>query len=751
MGSELRSSAMMQAAPVIRDLVLIGGGHAHVEVLRRFGMRPLPGTRITLISRDVHTPYSGMLPGLVAGHYDYDEVHIDLAPLAGFAQARLYHDEVVGLDLELGLVLCRQRPPVSYDVLSIDSGATPTMQVSGAAEHSVPVKPISSFWARWQALRARVAAQDGPLRIGVVGGGAGGVELLLAACHRLRADSAARGRDRAMLEFHLLTAAADLLPTHNGRVRAQLRRALAAAGVTLHCDAEVTAVERGRVQVANGDYIALDEILWTTHAGAPAWPAASGLAVDVQGFLRVDASLQSISHVGVFAAGDIAAVDPYPRPKSGVFAVRQGPPLAANLRHALCDEPLQPFKPQRYFLSLISTGARHAVASRGALTWSGSWVWRWKDTIDRRFMQRYAELPDMLAQSAPGDALALDPAMRCGGCGAKLGAELLHAALAGLEIARRDDIVIGLTEPDDAAVVRLPPGALAVQSVDNFRAFIDDPWLFGRIAATHCLSDLYAMGATPHTALAIVTLPLAAPRKMQDELTQLMRGANEVFTAARTVLVGGHTSEGAELSLGFAINGHVDEARVLRKRGARRGDALVLCKPLGSGILLAGLMRGATRARWRAAALEVMAQSNGPAADILRAHGAAALTDITGFGLAGHLLEMLRAGEVGARLTLASLPLMDGAAALAAAGIASTLAPENLKVMASIAADPPAQSHDHFALCFDPQTGGGLLGALPAADAAQCIAALHAAGYLQAAVIGEVIDAAPGARLSIEI
>ena len=146
-----------------------------------------------------------------------------------------------------------------------------------------------------------------------------------------------------------------------------------------------------------------------------------------------------------------------------------------------------------------------------------------------------------------------------------------------------------------------------------------------------------------------------------------------------------------------------------------------------------------------------MAQSNGPAADILRAHGAAALTDITGFGLAGHLLEMLRAGEVGARLTLASLPLMDGAAALAAAGIASTLAPENRKVMASIAADPPAQSHDHFALCFDPQTGGGLLGALPAADAAQCVAALHAAGYLQAAVIGEVIDAAPGARLSIEI
>ena len=157
--------------PVIRDLVLAGGGHSHVIVLKRFGMKPMPGVRITLICRDVETPYSGMLPGHVAGHYTHDDIHIDLGPLARFANARFYHDEVIGLDPVERKVICRNRPPVPYDVLSIDVGSAPRMHdVPGAEGAVVPVKPIGNFVARWNALVERVLATEGSVRIGVVGG-----------------------------------------------------------------------------------------------------------------------------------------------------------------------------------------------------------------------------------------------------------------------------------------------------------------------------------------------------------------------------------------------------------------------------------------------------------------------------------------------------------------------------------------------------------------------------------------------------
>ncbi|MEQ8663802.1 MAG: selenide, water dikinase SelD, partial [Gammaproteobacteria bacterium] len=592
----------MLTQPITHDIVLVGGGHAHIEVLRRFGMRPAPGVRLTLISREVHTPYSGMLPGLVAGHYAFDETHIDLAPLAHFAGARLYHDEVVGLDLLTRHVHCRTRPPVSFDLLSIDCGATPALAAAGAREHAVPVKPVSSFHARWEALCARVRGDTGPLTIGVVGGGAGGVELVMALreglCHL-------PGVDPGRLAFHLVTAGSEVLPGHPPRARRLCRRALAAGAIAVTTGFAVTTVTAGVVHAADGRRIALDEILWVTQAAAPAWPREAGLACDADGFIRVDACLRSVSAPEVFAAGDVAAVEPHPRPKAGVFAVRQGPPLADNLRRAARGEGLRPFTPQRHFLSLVTTGPRHAIAARGPLALAGRWVWRWKDHIDRRFMRRYTALPAMNGAGA-GTGDSGEDAMRCGGCGAKVGAEVLRAALAALVPPARADVLIGIGEPDDAAVVALPPGSLAVHSVDAFRSFIDDPWMLGRVAANHALNDIYAMGATPQTALAMVTLPFADNARMHDDLVQLLAGAGRVLAEAGVALVGGHTGEGAELSIGFAVNGHVTPARLVRKRGAVPGDALVLTRPLGSGVLFAAAMRGLARAQWIEDALATM-------------------------------------------------------------------------------------------------------------------------------------------------
>ncbi|MEX2479396.1 MAG: selenide, water dikinase SelD [Gammaproteobacteria bacterium] len=732
---------MFNNTPISKDLVLVGGGHAHIEVLRRFGMRPERGVRITLISREIHSPYSGMLPGLVAGHYTFDETHIDLQPLCHFAGARLYHDEVVGIDLVSRHVQCARRPPVPYDILSLDTGAAPAMDIPGAAELAIAVKPVSTFYPRWQALCERARQASGPLVIGVIGGGAGGAELLMAArAHLLSTHGAAAER----FSFHLVTAGADILPTHANGARERYRRALALAGVTVTSGFEVAAVEAGAVIAADGRRIALDEILWTTHAAAPPWPRTAGLATDEAGFIRVAPTLQTTAFPDVFAAGDIATVEGHPRPKSGVFAVRQGPPLAANLRRACRGQALEPYVPQRAFLSLISTGDKHAIASRGRFSASGRWVWHWKDFIDRRFMRRYSDLPRM-AETAPAGEDPSEADMRCGGCGAKLGAEVLREALAALSPTAPADILIGLGAPDDAAVVRPPPGLLAVHSVDGFRAFIDDPWMLGRVAANHALNDIYAMGAIPHNALALVTLPYAESSRMQDDLVQILRGALAVLETSATALIGGHTGEGAELGIAFAINGYVDERALVRKRGVQAGDALILTQALGTGVLFAAAMRGRARARWLDAALTAMVSSKAAAAQCCMRHGVHAMTDVTGFGLVGHLVEML--DGYGATLSLAALPLMAGAETLAAETVLSSLQGENRRAERYVAARHSAASQARYELAFDPQTAGGLLVAVPGSAAPACLAELHALGYSDSAVIGRV--GATGERLTI--
>ena len=735
--------------PVVKDLVLVGGGHTHVAVLRRFGMRPLPGVRLTLIARDIHTPYSGMLPGLVAGHYEYDDVHIDLARLSRFAGARLYHQPVVGLDLERREVRCEGRPPIRYDLLSINIGSAPSFQgIGGAADVAIPVKPISRFAQHWEQLRQRVAEATRPTRIGVVGAGAGGVELLLAMQYALRQMLNDLHRPAELVECHLFGAGETILPTHNRGMRRRLARVLGERAVQLHLGTAVTGVTSGRVHCADGTSVGLDEILCVTQAGAAEWPGRAGRAVDNQGFILVDDTLQSTSHPGVFAAGDVAAVVDHPREKAGVFAVRQGPPLANNLRRVLVGRSPRPFRPQRRFVTLVSTGDRYAVGSRGWWSVEGAWVWRWKDWIDRRFIARYRDLPAMATAGVPGLASGLaspevlqeisTAAMRCGGCGSKVGARPLDRVLAQLQPTLRDDVVIGLDAPDDAAVMRVPPNKLLVRTVDAFRAIVNDPFVFGEITANHCLGDIFAMGAEAQTALAVATVPFGLDDKVEDTLVQLLSGAVTVLNGAGAALVGGHTSEGVELSLGLSLTGLVDPDAVLRKGGMRAGDRLVLTKGLGTGTLFAAEMRMRAKGRWIAGAIRAMRQSSHDAALVLRRHNATACTDVTGFGLLGHLVEMTRASGIDVRLDLERVPILEGALETSAAGLLSSLHPHNIRLRRAVANVDVAATDSRYPLLFDPQTAGGLLASVPASEVAACVAELHTLGYPQAAVVGVV-------------
>ena len=413
----------------------------------------------------------------------------------------------------------------------------------------------------------------------------------------------------------------------------------------------------------------------------------------------------------------------------------------------MTGRPLKRYRPQRNFLGLISTGDTYAVASRGNWSWEGKLLWTWKDWIDRRFMQRFNELPEMAQEPGPelgniADADAIRElstlAMRCGGCGAKVGSTVLSRVINRLPTQRRDDVLIGLDSPDDAAAFEVPPGKVMVQSVDYFRAFIDDPYTFGRIAANHALGDIFAMGAEAQSALAIATVPYGREQIVEQTLSEVMTGALDTLAPTGAVLAGGHSSEGAELAFGLTVNGLIEKDALLRKGGMQPGDALILTKPIGTGTLFAADMRGKAKGRWVDGAIQSMLVSNRDAAACLYRHGATACTDVTGFGLLGHLVEMTRASEADVRLELGAIPLLDGAEQTVAAGILSSLQPQNVRLRRAVRDPDALGTHPRYPLLFDPQTAGGLLASVPADMAPGCLDELHRFGYSQAVIIGQV-------------
>lgn len=714
--------------PVTRDLVLIGGGHAHALMLRRWGMKPLPGVRLTVIDPNVKAPYTGMLPGHVAGHYPRDALDIDLLRLAQFAGARLVQDRAVGLDRAARLVQLARRPAIAYDHLSIDIGISSVpLEIEGFDRHGIAAKPLGPFAEAWERYVAAVAGSGEVPRVALIGAGVGAVELALAMHHRLRAVGAARP------EITLLDAGKALQGTAPGTRRA-LWEALWQAGIKLREHVDVAAVTPDAVRLADGTLIAARLVVGAAGARPWGWLAQSGLPLK-DGFIEVDEWLRVVDDPAIYAVGDCAHIRHAPRPKAGVYAVRAAPILTHNLRADLTGAQRRIFNPQADFLKLVSLGGKQALADRGGVGLSLPGLWRWKDWIDQRFMEKFRDLPDMPAPVVPQDvangvrAEMADHPVICGGCGAKVGPGALGGMIAELAPVARDDV---LSLPgDDAGVLRIG-GQTQVLSTDHLRAFTADPWAMARITAVHALGDVWAMGAEPQSALVNVILPRMANRQQRHTLREIMAGAAEVMADAGAAIIGGHTTQGREMTIGFTVTGLCRNAPI-GLGGARPGDRLILTKPLGTGIILAAAMAakadGDVVARAMASMERPLAQDSG----ILRAD-ARAMTDVTGFGLAGHLLAIMQASGCGAMLRLADVPLLDGVAALVERRIASSLQGANAAhAMPYIdGAEPPEW-------LFDPQTAGGLLAAVPSDKAGPCLDALRAAG-IDAVEIGEVTD-----------
>jgi selenide,water dikinase len=374
----------------VKNLVLIGGGHTHAIALRMFGMKPLPGVSLSLISEASDSMYSGMLPGHVAGFYSQEACHINLSSLADFAGAEFLIDRAIGLDLKTRQVICAHHPAIDFDLVSIDIGSTPELpDLPGILDYVIPAKPVRNFLNHWNRILQHVTAHpEQSLRLAIVGGGAGGVELALNMQHRLHALFIAAQHPLTNLELHLFHRGSRLLPHQGQWVSDRLHKLMTERGIHLHLHQTVVEVGSGWLRCQTGFELACDEIIWVTHATAAPWLKQSGLSVDRNGFICVNDALQSISHPEVFAAGDVATLVHHPLPKAGVFAVRQGKPLFDNLCRMLQGQPLKPFHPPKRYLSLIGTGDRQAIAAWGNWGWQSPYLWTLKDWIDRRFMDR---------------------------------------------------------------------------------------------------------------------------------------------------------------------------------------------------------------------------------------------------------------------------------------------------------------------------------------------------------------------------
>lgn len=697
-----------------RDIVLIGAGHTNMHIVRMWKMAPIPDTRLTLVSPFSRATYSGMLPGTLAGLYEPDEMAIDLFRFAAPLGVRVIVDEVIGVDPDRRRVNFATRPPIRFDVASVGIGSIPAGGKQWSHSPAVlPIKPMATFRHRLDARLNQLQNSDSkkgtntPLNAVVVGGGAAGVEVTLCLAARFRSQS-------LNVQTTLIDSGETVLRGYLPGTIRKVTAHFAARQIELCSNVRVDNVTDTSVELSNGQMLEADLVVWATGATPPPLIDNIPLTKGEDGFLAVRNTLQTTDAKPVFAVGDSATLVDSPVRKSGVYAVREGPFLWDNLQRFLSGQKLTSYEPQPGFLSLLADGEGGSFLDYKGLSTHSRWAWHLKDHIDRKFMrmyQKYESMDEMPIRKTKDsvDGTHLRPAMRCRGCGGKAGAGVLRAALERIGDEHPDRQHNAVKHPEDAAMLD-PTSPAEMITIDFFQGFMDDPWLVGRVAALNSLSDIWATGGKPTQALAMVQLQEGAPRQQAELLYQVLSGCLFEFDKCGVELLGGHTTEAAELTVGFTVMGTLDDRPALLKSDAKPGDVLVITKALGTGTLLAGIPQARTRGEWVDSLLASMVKSNEAASIVARDAHSNAVTDVTGFGLAGHLLEILDASELNAEVRLSDLPLLPGAKQLLQEGLESTLAPANREtsIRTNCTHESMASSAE-FAALFDPQTSGGLL------------------------------------------
>lgn len=705
-----------------RHIVLLGIGHTNAHVLRMWRMNPIRDTDLTCISDHGIATYSGMLPAVLAGQIPEQSMQIDLVRLCAASGARLITDRVIGIDHDHREILFQNRPSIGFDALSIGIGSTATTEgVTVEGDSFVPIKPMQTFLAR---LRQALASAENrgvrdSLRVVVVGSGVAGIEIACCLPNFLESASS------LPFSINLITRSDNILPDLSAPARDRISKVLAKREVTMSTGQAVRNVTSDSVVLTGGSEIGADLVVWATGASPPSLLGQLGMALDDRGFLATNHELQSVSAPNVFAVGDSGTIVDEALPKAGVYAVRQGPILWENLDRTLRGVPLRKYEPQRSFLKLVNLGDGRAVGQWKGFAFEGRWAMRLKDSIDSGFMEKF-QVDSLIEEMNESD----EAEMQCRGCGCKLAAGVLETALDGA----------AQIQLEDAAEIGGEGSTQLIASTDFFSSPVDDAFLAGRIAALHSASDILACGAAPTEALANVVLPEGDQRAQQRILHDLLSGARREFDTMGASIVGGHTIVGPRMEVGFTVIGKTLGENPIRKRNLKPGDALYLTKALGIGVLLAAHMRSMCPAPAYQALIKAMFEPQHRFSQIAVDSGVKAGTDVTGFGLMGHLIEMLTTSHVSAVLDLNRVPVLFGAMELIEQGIESSLAPENKKLARQVEASTELWDQARFKVLFDPQTCGGLLLGLGESVREKFVEAVVDANLPEPICIGRVTD-----------
>lgn len=710
-----------------KRIVLLGIGHTNAHVLRHWAMKPIQDTELVCISDHLTATYSGMLPAVLAQQRPETAMTIDLVRLCAASSARLLTSPVTGINTESRTIFFDDRPSLEYDFLSIGVGSeTKSIESASSENHSIPIKPMQTFTHRLRYKIDGLQNKKKPkndLNLVVVGGGIASIEIVL--CIRPFIETLTD----TSLKISIVTASQCIAAELPRNARDMIQGVLAERDIEIIANARVVKQTEELIELDNGSVIPADLTVTSTGASAPKLLEKLDLPKTEHGFLSTHKNLQSTGSSHIFAVGDCGSLIGDSVPKSGVYAVRQGPVLWENLNRSIKNQNLVDFTPQKKNLKLINLGDGRAIAHRGRIAMSGHWAMRWKHRIDDRFISMFS--PNAKPMSHLTESTSLDE--QCRGCGCKLDSDSLNGALKQLNPNRNQEF-------QDAVVIQDDGQWQTSASIDFFTAPFPDAYLSGRIAALHSLSDLVASGAMPRAALSTLVLSDGPQAKQQEQFRDITAGINQELKSFGIEITGGHTIVGPRTEIGLTVLGKRRSGVDIGKHRLNVGEKLFLTKPLGTGILMAANMRGQCSSEHYHSLLETMLTPLHPWLSLIQQLNLTAVTDVTGFGLAGHLLEMLNSSNQCATINFAAIPILPGISELLAEGIESTLAPGNRKQQRFISIEPTIKADAGLPILFDPQTCGGLLFSIATERIKDLHQATETLGLSSPIEIGSVIE-----------